>query len=136
MIWNQYYNGYTSTSGSWYTEDIASNTVPSQGSKQSSGLSFTPETMETTQNHIQKFYRLGWQTSALCLTYLIALEQIKLIEDKDLVNQYTASINTLIDKVFTNQISKDSLEKKIKNAKDTSDKVEYRILLDIAKNIK
>lgn len=136
MIWNHYYNGYTSTSGSWYTEDIVSNTVPSQGSKQASGQSSKPEAKETTQNHIQKFYRLGWQNSELCLTYLIALEQIELIEDKDLANKYTASINTLIDKVFTNQISKDSLEKKIKNAKDTSDKVEYRILLDIAKNIK
>jgi hypothetical protein len=136
MIWNHYYNGYTSTSGSWYTEDIVSNTVPSQGSKQSSGQSSKPEAKETTQNHIQKFYRLGWQNSELCLTYLIALEQIELIEDKDLANKYTASINTLIDKVFTNQISKDSLEKKIKNAKNSSDKVEYRILLDIAKNIK
>jgi hypothetical protein len=145
MIWNHYYNGYTSTSGSWYTENKASNTVTSQGSNQSSnkssnqssGPSFKPEeVMETTQNHIQKFNRLGWQNSELCLTYLIALEQIELIEDKDLANKYTASINTLIDKVFTNQISKDSLEKKIKNAKNSSDKVEYRILLDIAKNIK
>ena len=47
MIWNQYYNGYTSTSGSWYTENKASNTVTSQGSNQSSnqssGPSFKPE---------------------------------------------------------------------------------------------
>lgn len=110
----------------------SSDTAPSQEYKQSSDQASQLEVKETTQEHVQKSHMLGWHNSVLDLAYRAALEQLEWMEDKDLANKYRTSINTLIDKVFTNQISKNSIEKKIAYAKNKNNKEEYLILLDIA----
>jgi formiminotetrahydrofolate cyclodeaminase len=76
---------------------------------------------------------LGWQNSVLGIAYDNALIQLTMIADEALANEYRATINTLLENVFENRISKDSIEKKIAAAKNKSQKEEYRILLDIEK---
>ena len=86
-----------------------------------------------TQNHLERLHRLSWQNSVLGLAYETALQQLDLIEDKGLANDYLATINILLDNVFSNKISKDTIERKIATSKNKNNQEEYRILLDIAK---
>ena len=130
FIWSDYYNGYTyneylPTKSSW-TSTFSSKSKTAQTMSEEDVAVVTP-------NHLEKLHRLSWQNSVLGLAYKTALQQLNLIEDKGLANNYLATINTLVEKVFSNQISKDSIEKKIAAAKNKSQKEEYRILLDIAK---
>ena len=82
---------------------------------------------------LNRLRTLGWQNSVLGIAYRSALEQIVWIADEALANNYLATINTLVEKVFSNKISKDAIEKKIATSKNKNNQEEYRILLDIAK---
>jgi hypothetical protein len=130
FIWSDYYNGYT------YNGYIP---TKSSWTSTSSSKSKTAQTMSeedvavVTQNHLERLHRLSWQNSVLGLAYKTALQQLDLIEDKGLANSYLATINTLVEKVFSNKISKDTIEKKIATSKNKNNQEEYRILLDIAK---
>ena len=130
FIWSDYYNGYT------YNEYIPTN---SSWTSTFSSKSKTAQTMSeedvavVTQNHLERLHRLSWQNSVLGLAYETALQQLDLIEDKGLANSYLATINILLDNVFSNQISKDTIERKIAAAKNKNNQEEYCILLDIAK---
>jgi hypothetical protein len=127
--------------------DDNGNPIPSVASKNNStdpdnteNITNTTATNQTNSEKevdsdsiLNRLRTLGWQNSVLGIAYRSALEQIVWIADEAHANNYLATINTLIEKVFSNKISKDSIEKKIAAAKNKSQKEEYRILLDIAK---
>lgn len=127
--------------------DDNGNPIPSVASKNNStdpdnteNITNTTTTNQTNSEKeidsdtiLNRLRTLGWQNSVLGVAYRSALEQIVWIADEALANNYLATINTLVEKVFSNKISKDSIEKKIAVAKNKSQKEEYRILLDIAK---
>ena len=122
MYWDSFYNGYTSSTG-W--------TSPSYVKK------YVDPSIDTlnvaTQDFRTRLKMLGWQNSVLGIAYDNALIQLTMIADEALANEYRATINILLENVFENRISKDSIEKKIAAAKNKSQKEEYCILLDIAK---
>ena len=127
--------------------DDNGNPIPSVASKNNStdpdnteNITNTTTTNQTNSEKevdsdtiLNRLRTLGWQNSVLGVAYRSALEQIVWIADEAHANNYLATINTLVEKVFSNKISKDSIEKKIAAAKNKSQKEEYRILLDIAK---
>jgi hypothetical protein len=122
MYWDSFYNGYTSSTGG---------TSPSYVKK------YVDPSIDTlnvaTQDFRTRLKILGWQNSVLGIAYDNALIQLTMIADEALANEYRATINILLENIFENRISKDSIEKKIAAAKKTSQKEEYRILLEIAK---
>ena len=130
FIWSDYYNGYTYNG----FIPINSSSTSTFSSKSKTAQTMSEEDVAVVpQNHLERLHRLSWQNSVLGLAYKTALQQLDLIEDKGLANNYLATINTLVEKVFSNQISKDTIERKIAISKNKTQKEEYRILLDIAK---
>lgn len=145
MIWNQYYNGYTSVNGSSTinlpTSDIildtVSNTVSNTVSEHAYEHAYNqvPDSVvkAKTEKHMQELRMLGWQNSVLGLAYDVCLHQLKALNDASLANYYNAIINNLLQQIFDNKISKDTVQKKISISKNKDQKEEYKILLDIAK---